>query len=161
MVPVNICLSPLGVRFSPDMTGQMPPAGKNPSKFRHRGCFYNLFRHLLCRIFIRFKNFKEKRKKDLHFLRSHAIMIKLSARDAQQRQAPLAQLDRASGYGPEGRGFESLTAYHVTAKLALRSRFFCLKAVRFAGGFFGTLPICRTYTGTSIPERRQTGACSG
>ena len=25
--------------------------------------------------------------------------------------APLAQLDRASGYGPEGRGFESLTAY--------------------------------------------------
>ena len=28
------------------------------------------------------------------------------------RHAPLAQLDRASGYGPEGRGFESLTAYH-------------------------------------------------
>ena len=26
--------------------------------------------------------------------------------------APLAQLDRASGYGPEGRGFESLTACH-------------------------------------------------
>ena len=25
--------------------------------------------------------------------------------------APLAQLDRASGYGPEGRGFESLRAY--------------------------------------------------
>ena len=24
--------------------------------------------------------------------------------------APLAQLDRASGYGPEGRGFESLGA---------------------------------------------------
>ena len=28
-----------------------------------------------------------------------------------ERHAPLAQLDRASGYGPEGRGFESLTAY--------------------------------------------------
>ena len=28
-----------------------------------------------------------------------------------ERRAPLAQLDRASGYGPEGRGFESLTAY--------------------------------------------------
>ena len=28
------------------------------------------------------------------------------------RHAPLAQLDRASGYGPEGRGFESLTACH-------------------------------------------------
>ena len=27
-----------------------------------------------------------------------------------ERHAPLAQLDRASGYGPEGRGFESLTA---------------------------------------------------
>ncbi len=26
--------------------------------------------------------------------------------------APLAQLDRASGFGPEGRGFESLRAYH-------------------------------------------------
>ncbi len=25
--------------------------------------------------------------------------------------APLAQLDRVSGYGPEGQGFESLTAY--------------------------------------------------
>ena len=35
------------------------------------------------------------------------MIIKLS-----ERHAPLAQLDRASGYGPEGRGFESLTAYH-------------------------------------------------
>ena len=35
-------------------------------------------------------------------------MIKLSVRTGN---APLAQLDRASGYGPEGRGFESLTAY--------------------------------------------------
>ena len=26
--------------------------------------------------------------------------------------APLAQLDRASGYGPEGWGFESLRAYN-------------------------------------------------
>ena len=26
------------------------------------------------------------------------------------RYAPLAQLDRASGYGPEGQGFESLAA---------------------------------------------------
>ena len=29
-------------------------------------------------------------------------------------QGPLAQLDRASGYGPEGQGFESLTAYQKT-----------------------------------------------
>ena len=33
-------------------------------------------------------------------------MTKLSV-----RHAPLAQLDRASGYGPEGREFESLRAY--------------------------------------------------
>ena len=34
-----------------------------------------------------------------------------SAMDESERHAPLAQLNRASGYGPEGRGFESLTAY--------------------------------------------------
>ena len=28
------------------------------------------------------------------------------------RKAPIAQLDRASGYGPEGLGFESLWAHH-------------------------------------------------
>ena len=43
----------------------------------------------------------------LLFVLNCAIIIKLS-----MRHAPLAQLDRASGYGPEGRGFESLTAYH-------------------------------------------------
>lgn len=37
------------------------------------------------------------------------MLLCLSAVKAQC--APLAQLDRASGYGPEGRGFESLTAY--------------------------------------------------
>ena len=41
----------------------------------------------------------------LLFVLNCAIIIKLS-----MRHAPLAQLDRASGYGPEGRGFESLTA---------------------------------------------------
>ena len=42
------------------------------------------------------------------------------------RYAPLAQLDRASGYGPEGRGFESLRAYQKPAD------FFEI------GGFFAT-----------------------
>ena len=32
---------------------------------------------------------------------------------AEQRNAPLAQLDRASGYEPEGREFESLRAHHL------------------------------------------------
>src|SRR5437879_13428143 len=30
-----------------------------------------------------------------------------------ERSAPLAQLDRASGYEPEGREFESLRAHHL------------------------------------------------
>ena len=32
--------------------------------------------------------------------------------DYAQRHVPLAQLDRASGYGPEGQGFESLMVRH-------------------------------------------------
>ena len=44
-------------------------------------------------------------KKSLHSRTTCVIITKSSV-----RHAPLAQLDRASGYGPEGRGFESLTA---------------------------------------------------
>ena len=40
----------------------------------------------------------------LHFAANYAKIKKVKG------DAPLAQLDRASGYGPEGRGFESLTA---------------------------------------------------
>ena len=46
-------------------------------------------------------------KKLLHFRFGYAIINKLFG---ARQYAPLAQLDRASGYGPEGRGFESLTA---------------------------------------------------
>src|SRR5258706_7830853 len=35
------------------------------------------------------------------------------------KTAPLAQLDRASGYEPEGREFESLRAHHLISLLAL------------------------------------------
>jgi hypothetical protein len=35
----------------------------------------------------------------------------------QLRNAPLAQLDRASGYEPEGREFESLRAHHLLNSL--------------------------------------------
>ena len=38
--------------------------------------------------------------------------------------APLAQLDRASGYGPEGRGLESLTACHPETVAIQRFRGF-------------------------------------
>ena len=46
-------------------------------------------------------------KKHLPFRRNCANIIKLSN---ESENALLAQLDRASGYGPEGQGFESLTA---------------------------------------------------
>ena len=59
------------------------------------------------------KNFEIMRKFLLHFVEQYDIITKLSL-----RHAPLAQLDRASGYGPEGRGFESLTAYHLEEKPA-------------------------------------------
>ena len=38
----------------------------------------------------------------------------------ENRYAPVAQLDRATGFGPVGRGFESLRAYHFVHKLILR-----------------------------------------
>ena len=58
-----------------------------------------------------FENFEEKQKFILHFISRYAIISELS-----ERHAPLAQLDRASGYGPEGRGFESLTACQKSSK---------------------------------------------
>ena len=50
-------------------------------------------------------------------------IIKLS-----KANALLAQLDRASGYGPEGQGFESLTARHSATDYPLW-RFFCSEPV--------------------------------
>ncbi len=37
-----------------------------------------------------------------------------SRRDRHSLKAPIAQLDRASGYGPEGYGFESCLARHFS-----------------------------------------------
>ena len=52
------------------------------------------------------------------------MIMKLSGRT---ESAPLAQLDRASGYGPEGRGFESLRAYQVslTNEMQAKIPYFC------------------------------------
>ena len=36
----------------------------------------------------------------------------LSPKVTALKRAPIAQLDRASGYGPEGLGFKSLWVYH-------------------------------------------------
>ena len=49
----------------------------------------------------------------LHFKKQCAMIAELSGNG----HAPLAQLDRASGYGPEGRGFESLTAYQKAPEI--------------------------------------------
>ncbi len=38
------------------------------------------------------------------------------------KNAPVAQLDRASGYEPEGREFESLQAHHIIKHLPLSGR---------------------------------------
>ena len=49
--------------------------------------------------------------------------------------APLAQLDRASVYGTEGQGFESLTACHENTNPILRVGIFvlCEKGIRTGG----------------------------
>ena len=53
------------------------------------------------------KNFSENRKKHLLFSASCAII----SRRLRVWYAPVAQLDRVTGYEPVGRGFESLPAY--------------------------------------------------
>ena len=52
------------------------------------------------------KNLLKRENLPLQFLIGCAMIYKSSG----FRYAPLAQLDRVSGYGPEGQGFESLTA---------------------------------------------------
>ena len=56
--------------------------------------------------------------------------------------APLAQLDRASGYGPEGREFESLRAYQRPERESVQV--FCFFS---AGVRFGRRRPCRSGQG--------------
>ena len=76
------------------------------------------------------KNFEIMRKFLLHFVEQCDIITKLSL-----RHAPLAQLDRASGYGPEGRGFESLTACQKDPK-PYGFGSFCLHKLLFSPAAF-------------------------
>ena len=55
------------------------------------------------------KSFRRKGQKKACFFET-GVLLYLGTKNAL-----LAQLDRASGYGPEGQGFESLTACHVVA----------------------------------------------
>ena len=69
-----------------------------------------------------------------------------------ERHAPLAQLDRASGYGPEGRGFESLTAYQKSSKSSDFEDFCFSQVVIFGYHFFLTQTL--TPTGASSGNRQ-------
>ena len=49
--------------------------------------------------------------------------------------APLAQLDRASVYGTEGQGFESLTACHENTNPLFKGWYFCFMLKRDSNGW--------------------------
>ena len=72
-----------------------------------------------------------------------------------ERSAPLAQLDRASGYEPEGREFESLRAHHI---LFSKARAFDLVDIKNSVG----LPRpSRGFAKGGNPERIRNGSLSG
>ena len=52
---------------------------------------------------------------------------------------PLAQLDRASGYGPEGRGFESSAARQVPCGFSKICMVFCFSQKNYPRIFIGGL----------------------
>ena len=58
---------------------------------------------------------KIKRNEKKTCILKRSVLIYLSAMEA--RYAPVAQLDRVTGYEPVGRGFESLPAYQNTMVL--------------------------------------------
>ena len=60
--------------------------------------------------YIEIKNFLISSKKDLLFPKGCAIISKRVIRSVY---APVAQLDRVTGYEPVGQGFESLPAYQT------------------------------------------------
>ena len=107
-------------------------------------------------------------KKCLHFPKSCGIITKLSAR---QWYALLAQLDRASGYGPEGQGFESLGACQkprnrkVSGFFLFHPNIFLVKSSGFrifwdgnvvqeSSSFLNTWRIFRTFS-AQIPFKRK------
>ena len=79
-----------------------------------------------------FKKIEKILKKVLHFRKACAIITKLSVSKRRKtvRCALLAQLDRASGYGPEGQEFESLTACQRTRQRELAGFLFFVQNPR-------------------------------
>ncbi len=67
---------------------------------------------------------------------SRNLVILCAVRGYPSFGADLAQLDRASGYEPEGRGFDSLSPYHLATVHNQQVRH---KRSRHLGGFFCVL----------------------
>jgi hypothetical protein len=58
------------------------------------------------------RKFRRRHAAEGWFLRHQIFRYNLTQFLPAKQSAPLAQLDRASGYEPEGREFESLRAHH-------------------------------------------------
>jgi hypothetical protein len=56
------------------------------------------------------------------FRRGVAVSARVRVVYNFEKRAPLAQLDRASGYEPEGREFESLRAHHSFQLVTARTK---------------------------------------
>src|SRR5271165_6883623 len=76
-------------------------------------------------------------------------------------RAPVAQLDRASGYEPEGREFESLRAHHFPLRIhraLIKLRYPCGSHFLFPGESFETPPIRTRLTNEKPSSRGRTKA---
>ncbi len=84
------------------------------------------------------KEFIKILKKDLHFTkRCGRIYKRWRQTNLSVQYAPVAQLDRVTGYEPVGQGFESLLAHQI--KTALH------KALRFFVFYYTIFQMCFCY----------------
>ena len=67
---------------------------------------------------------KKKRKKlsfSFDFFKGQCILMTSTVNESLLKIAPVAQLDRASGYGPEGCRFDSYRVHHFLSTLSFHS----------------------------------------
>ena len=96
-------ISPYGGNVKRRLAGGIMPLIKNPREIGKRTCIFKTY------------------------------VLSLGSSHERAVRAPLAQLDRASGYGPEGRGFESLRAYQNHGN-PMDFRGFAFVLCTFSGG---------------------------
>ena len=77
------------------------------------------------------------------------------------KPAPLAQLDRASGYEPEGREFESLRAHHLTTDNKAITKLGKKEGSQLQAPFAGSLLNCFRRGAGSLSRfcRKRAGCC--